>query len=264
MINIRSKREIEAVARSSRVVAMVLNRIRNNIVPGITTRELDALAEKWIRETGAEPAFKGYRGYPATLCVSINEEVVHGIPSNRKLKEGQIVSIDVGAKLNGFYGDGAYTFPVGKVSEEAEKLLKVTEEALYRGIEKARAGNRLHDISNAIQTWVEKHGFSVVRDFVGHGIGSQLHESPQIPNYGKAGTGPLLSPGMIFAIEPMVNAGTYKVKILSNGWTAVTEDGSLSAHFEHTIAITEKGPVILTKLAADTAFAEKSDNRNKG
>jgi len=246
MIHLKSKKEIDSIERSCRVVAEVLRRIKKKIRPDVSTRELDAMAEKWIHEMSAEPAFKNYRGYPATLCVSINEEIVHGIPSHRRLKEGDIVSIDVGARQNGYYGDGAATFPVGKVAPNAFKLMDVTRDSLYRGIEQARPGNYLSDISQAIQEWVEKFGFSVVRDFVGHGIGKELHEPPQIPNYVTPGKGVGLKTGMVFALEPMINAGTHRVKILDDGWTAVTEDHSLSAHFEHTIAITKNGPRILT------------------
>jgi len=202
-----------------------------------------------VRAGGAEPAFKGYRGYPATLCVSINEEVVHGIPSaGRVLKPGDIVSLDVGVKLNGFYGDSAVTVPVGEISDRAQTLLKATNEALYRGIDQARVGGRLSDISHAVQECVEGHGFSVVREFVGHGIGEKLHEEPQIPNYGPAGRGPKLAEGMVLAIEPMVAMGRPETKTLGDGWTAVTKDGSLAAHFEHTIALTADGPLVLTLL----------------
>jgi methionyl aminopeptidase len=248
MITIRTKREIEIMRKSNRLVAQVLQKLREAIKPGITTMELDKIAECSIRKAGAIPAFKGYRGYPASLCASVNEEVVHGIPGPRTLKEGDIVSLDLGAYLNGYYGDAAITFPVGTVNEEAKKLLEVTEKALYRGIEQAKSGNRLFDISHAIQSWVESFGFSVVRDFVGHGIGRNLHEEPQVPNFGSPHQGPRLSPGMVLAIEPMINVGTWEVKILKDGWTVVTSDGNLSAHFEHTIAITEGRPDILTLL----------------
>ncbi len=246
MINLKSKKEIDAIERSCRVVAEVLRRLKRKIRPGVYTKELDVMAEQWIREMNAEPAFKNYRGYPATLCVSINEEIVHGIPSHRKLKEGDIVSIDVGVRHDGYYGDAAATFPVGEVAPNALQLIKVTRESLYRGIEQARAGNHLSDISQAIQSWVERFGFSVVRDFVGHGIGKDLHEPPQIPNYITPGKGVRLEVGMVFALEPMINIGTHRVKILDDGWTAITEDHSLSAHFEHTVAITDNEPRILT------------------
>lgn len=227
-------------------MARALKYLKAFIREGITTEELDRLAEEYIKRHGGIPAFKGYRGYPRSLCVSVNEEVVHGIPGKRRLKEGDIVSLDLGVLMDGYYGDAAITVPVGKVSELAKKLIKVTEEALYRGIEMARPGNRLSDISHAIQTHVEKAGFSVVREFVGHGIGKQLHEEPQVPNFGPPNRGPRLEPGMVLAIEPMVNTGTWEVRILPNGWTVVTADGGLSAHFEHTVAITDNGPEILS------------------
>ena len=248
MIIIKSSREIEQLKRTNAIVVEVFQKLKKVISSGITTMELDQIAEEIILSKGATPAFKGYRGFPATLCISINEEVVHGIPNQRRLKEGDIVSLDVGANLNGYFGDGAITLPVGEVDQIAQRLLEVTERALYIGIEEARVGNRLFDISYAIQTWVESHGFSVVRDFVGHGIGMALHEEPQIPNFGSPHQGPRLERGMVFALEPMVNEGTYEVKILSDGWTVVTTDGKRSAHFEHTIAITDGVPEILTIL----------------
>ena len=248
VIIIKSPREIEHLKRSSAIVAEVFQELKKVIEPGITTHELDQMTEKIILSRGGTPAFKGYRGFPASLCVSINEEIVHGIPGQRKVKEGDIVSLDVGVNLKGYFGDGAITLPVGEVDREAKRLLEVTERALYVGIEKAKVGNRLFDISYAIQAWVEGQGFSVVRDFVGHGIGRDLHEEPQIPNFGSPHQGPRLEKGMVFALEPMVNEGTYEVKILSDGWTVVTVDGKRSAHFEHTIAITEKGAEILSKL----------------
>ncbi len=248
MIIIKSKREIEQLKKSSAIVAEVFEKIKKAIEPGVQTKELDRIAEDIIRSKGGIPAFKGYRGFPATVCISINEEVVHGIPGQRRLKEGDIVSIDVGVNLNGYFGDGAITLPVGEVDEIGKRLIEVTEKALYIGIEKARPGNRLFDISNAIQTWVESNGFSVVRDFVGHGIGKDLHEEPQIPNFGPPNQGPRLEEGMVFALEPMVNEGTHMVKILSDGWTVVTADGKRSAHFEHTIAITDDGAEILSIL----------------
>lgn len=246
MINIRTLQEIAKIRKSSSLVARALQRVREAIRPGVTTAELDRIAEETIRRGGGVPAFKGYRGFPASLCVSVNEEVVHGIPGGRRLKEGDIVSLDLGVLMDGYYGDAAITVPVGEVSELAKRLLQVTEEALYRGIEKARAGNRLFDISHAIQRWVEAAGFSVVRDFVGHGIGRALHEEPQVPNFGPPNQGPRLDVGMVLAIEPMVNTGTWRVRVLENGWTVVTADGGLSAHFEHTVAITEGGPEILS------------------
>ncbi len=248
VIIIKSPREIEQLRRSNAIVAEVLLELKRMIVPGRTTRELDQMAETLILSKGALPAFKGYRNYPATLCVSINEEVVHGIPGGRKLKEGDIVSIDVGVNLHGYFGDAAITLPVGEVDERAKRLLEVTEEALFIGIDRARVGNRLYDISHAIQKWVEGNGFSVVREFVGHGIGKSLHEEPQIPNFGSPGQGPRLEEGMVFALEPMVNEGSYEVKILSDGWTVVTADGKRSAHFEHTIAITDGRAEILSVI----------------
>ena len=232
--------------RGNRLVAQVLRALREAITPGITTKELDQMAEHALRAAGATPAFKGYRGYPATLCVSINEEVVHGIPGARPLQEGEIVSLDLGVYLDGYYGDAAITVPVGTVAEEAARLLEVTQQALAKGIEQARDGNRLFDISHTIQSWAESQGFSVVRDFVGHGIGHNLHEDPQVPNFGPPHHGPRLRPGMVLAIEPMINAGTWEVTILADNWTVVTADRALSAHFEHTIAITDAAADILT------------------
>lgn len=248
VIIIRSPREIDHLKRSNAIVAQVFQELRKAVAPGVSTKELDQIAEQVIRSSGAIPAFKGYRGFPSTLCVSINQEVVHGIPGQRRLKEGDIVSLDVGATLNGYYGDAAISVPVGEVDETAKRLLEVTEKALYIGIEEAKIGSRLYDISHAIQVWVEKHGFSVVRDFVGHGIGKNLHEEPQIPNFGSPHQGPRLEKGMVMALEPMVNEGSYEVKILSDGWTVVTADGKRSAHFEHTIAITDEGTEILSVL----------------
>jgi methionyl aminopeptidase len=229
-------------------VAEIFRKLKKAIVPGITTKELDQIAEEMILSRGATPAFKGYRGFPATLCISINEEVVHGIPGQRRLKEGDIVSLDLGAILNGYFGDAAITLPVGELDLVAKRLLEVTEKALYIGIDQVKVGNRLFDISYAIQTWVESHGFSVVRDFVGHGIGKDLHEEPQIPNFGSPNQGPRLEKGMVFALEPMVNEGTYGVRILSDGWTVVTADGKRSAHFEHSIVITDGGAEVLSTL----------------
>jgi methionyl aminopeptidase len=246
MIILKSPREIEELRKANAIAAEVLFELKRSIHPGMTTQELDQIAEEVIRSRGALPAFKGYRGYPASLCVSINEQVVHGIPGPRKLKEGDIVSLDVGANLNGFYGDAAITLAIGKVDGVVRRLLEVTERALSIAIEKARPGNRLLDISHAVQTWVESQGFSVVRDFVGHGIGRSLHEDPQIPNFGSPNQGPRLEKGMVFALEPMVNEGTYEVRVLSDGWTVVTADGKRSAHFEHTIAITDGEAEILS------------------
>jgi len=228
-------------------VGEVLTELAAAVAPGVSTADLDELAEKRIRQAGATPAFKGYHGYPATICASINDEVIHGIPSGRRvLNEGDIISIDVGASLDGYFGDSALTLPVGKISEPAAALLRVTEEALYKAIDEAKSGNRVSDIGHAVQKHVEAYGFSVVREFVGHGIGQRMHEEPQIPNYGEPGHGPRLAEGMVLAIEPMVNAGTAAVKVLADGWTAVTRDKSLSAHFEHTVAVTAGEPWILT------------------
>jgi methionyl aminopeptidase len=246
MIVIRSSREIDQLRRANAIVAEVLEKLTGAVAPGVTTSELDQIAESVILSRGATPAFKGYRGFPRSACISINEQVVHGIPDARRLREGDIVSIDVGTNLNGYFGDAAITLPVGEVDREGRRLLEVTEKALSIGIEMARVGNRLFDISHAIQTWVESQGFSVVRDFVGHGIGQSLHEEPQIPNFGPPRQGPRLEKGMVFALEPMVNEGTYEVKILPDGWTVVTADGKRSAHFEHTIAVTDSEPEILS------------------
>lgn len=235
------------MAESCRIVAEALDGIKVKVAPGVTTKELDKFVESYIRLKGAKPAFKGYRGYPASACTSINEEVVHGIPSSRKLKEGDIISLDIGVYYKGFFGDAAVTLPVGRISERAGQLLKATEQGLDIGIARAVKGNRLSDISAGIQEYIESRGFSVVRNFVGHGIGRELHEEPQIPNFGRPGEGPVLRSGMTLAIEPMVNEGSWEVVILKDGWTAVTKDRSLSAHFEHTIAITENGCTILTK-----------------
>ena len=248
MIVLKSDDEIKRMAESCRIVAEVLDGIKQNIAPGVATVELDEFAESFILSKGASPAFKGYRGYPASVCTSINEQVVHGIPSSAKLRNGDIISLDIGVCYKGFYGDAAVTVPVDSVDNQARKLLSVTEKALETGLEKSVAGNRLSDVSFAIQEYVESEGFSVVRNFVGHGIGRELHEEPQIPNFGKPGEGPRLLPGMTLAIEPMVNAGNWEVVILNDGWTAVTKDKSLSAHFEHTVAITKNGLEILTKL----------------
>ena len=248
MIILKSQDEIKRMTVPCRIVAEVLEEIKKIVVPDVMTLELDRFVESYIISKGASPAFKGYRGYPASLCASVNEQVVHGIPSSARLKEGDIVSLDIGVYCDGFYGDAALTLTVGEVSTSAKKLLSVTEKSLYMGIEKAVAGNKLFDISSAIQNQVESEGFSVVRNFVGHGIGRQLHEDPQLPNFGRHGEGPALREGMTLAIEPMVNAGTWEVEILNDGWTAVTKDRNLSAHFEHTVAITSNGPVILTKF----------------
>lgn len=247
MIVLKSARELKAMRKAGRVVAGALELMRRTVRPGIPTGELDRLAEEYILGSGARPAFKGYRGFPASICTSVNDEVVHGIPGRRVLQEGDIVSIDIGATFDGYYGDAAITLPVGRINPDAEKLLRVTEESLYEGIRMAYPGRRLSDISHAVQTHVEAHGFSVVREYVGHGIGSSMHEDPQIPNFGPPGVGVTLKSGMTLAIEPMVNAGAFEVIIMGDDWTVKTQDGSLSAHFEHTIAITETGPEILTR-----------------
>lgn len=241
--------EIAAARRSNQAVARVLDELGAMIKPGLRTRDLDAYAEARTRELGAAPAFKGYRGYPATLCVSVNEEIIHGIPSNRVLREGDIVGIDFGVVLDGFYGDAARTFAVGEVSPLARRLIETAERAFDRGFEAVRDGARLSDLSHAVQATVEAEGFSVIRQFVGHGVGRALHEDPQIPNFGAAGRGPRLRPGLILAVEPMIAAGGWEVEILDDGWTAVTADRSLSAHFEHTIALTAAGPEILSRTA---------------
>jgi methionyl aminopeptidase len=247
MITCRSAAEIERMRSASRLVAQVLTTLEGAVAPGVTTAELDRMAERLVRAAGAEPAFKGYRGFPATLCISINEEVIHGIPSpTRALKDGDIVSIDLGAKLNGFYGDSALTVPVGRIPARTAELLEVTRESLARAIAQVRVGGRLSDLGHAVQQCAESHGFSVVREFVGHGIGERLHEEPQIPNYGPAGRGPKLAAGMVLAIEPMIALGRPETRVLSDGWTAVTRDGSVSAHFEHTVAVAADGPLILT------------------
>jgi methionyl aminopeptidase len=248
MIICKSPSELERMKAANQVVADVLQALREATVPGVTTGELDAMAESLIRAAGAEPAFKGYHGFPGTICASVNEEVIHGIPSQRELVEGDIISIDLGAVLDGFYGDSAITVPVGRVNERAASLLQVTEESLHRAIAQVKVDARISDLGHAVQEHVEGHGFSVVREFVGHGIGSRLHEEPQIPNYGPAGRGPRLAEGMVLAIEPMVNMGKPAVRVLSDGWTAVTKDGLLSAHFEHTVAVTAQGPLVLTAL----------------
>lgn len=249
MVILKSPREIEKICRSNLIVAQILEILKEKVTPGIDTLTLNNISEELALKRKARPAFKGYRGYPYSLCTSVNEEVVHGFPSKRPLKEGDILSMDFGICYDGYYGDAAITVPVGNTSDMAQRLMKTTKEALFLGIEQTVPGKRLSDISHAIQSHVEAAGFSVVRKFVGHGIGKALHEDPQIPNYGKPGMGIRLKPGMVFAIEPMVNVGGYEVETLEDGWTTVTKDGSLSAHFEHTIAIMEDGPVILS--AAD-------------
>ncbi|HHW20538.1 type I methionyl aminopeptidase [Thermodesulfovibrio thiophilus] len=249
MIIIKNPEELKKMRKACYIVATILEELKSYIKQDMTTQQIDLFIENLTIKMGGIPAFRGYRGYPASACISINNQVVHGIPSEKVfIRDGDIVSVDVGVLCDGFYGDAAYTYPIGKITEEAERLLKITQEALYKGIEQAKPGKRIGDISHAVQKHVETHGFSVVRAFVGHGIGRSLHEEPQIPNFGKEGVGPKLKKGMTLAIEPMVNAGTYEVMVLADGWTAVTKDGSLSAHFEHTIAITDNEPQILTKL----------------
>jgi methionyl aminopeptidase len=252
MVRLKTKREIELIRESSKIVADVLKLIGAHAKPGVTTLQLDRLAEDYIRSMGGVPAFKGYRHsksnpFPGTLCTSVNDEVVHGIPSKRILRDGDLLSIDVGVKKDGWYGDGAHSFAIGEISEELQRLMEATEEALYAGIAQAKVGNRVHDISAAIQRHVEEHGFSVVRDLVGHGVGAALHEEPAVPNFGKPGTGMKLKEGMTLAIEPMVNAGGWEVRIDADGWTVRTLDGSVSAHYEHTIAILNGKAEILTQ-----------------
>ncbi|MDK2904778.1 MAG: methionyl aminopeptidase [Eubacteriaceae bacterium] len=247
MITIKSQKEIDLMRQAGSIVAKAHCLIEEMIKPGVTTLELDQAVEALIRDAGAIPTFKGYSGYPKSICTSVNEEVVHGIPSKRKLNEGDIVSVDIGATFQGYVGDAARTHPVGKISDEADKLIKITRESFYKGIQYAREGYRLSDISNAIQTYVEANSFSIVRDFVGHGVGSKMHEDPPIPNYGPKGRGPRLRAGMTLAIEPMVNIGTFEVRILDDEWTVVTLDGKLSSHYEHSVLITGTGePELLT------------------
>ena len=249
MILLKSEREIRCMREAGRIVALALDAVGKVVEPGITTQELDELARRTIVEHGAKPAFKGLYGFPANICVSVNCEVVHGIPGSRKLAEGDIVSVDCGAEIDGFNGDSAITIPVGKVSPEIARLIEETRNALYKGIELAVAGNRVGAISHAVQTYAEKAGFGVVREYVGHGIGRSMHEDPEVPNFGFADRGPVLKAGMVLAIEPMINLGTRAVKSADDGWTVVTEDGRPSAHFEHTVAIMPNGPEILTRLA---------------
>ncbi len=247
MIVLKTAREIALMEEACKISAGALKAAGEAVAPGVTTEEIDRIAESYIRSKGAEPNFKGYNGYPATACISINNEVIHGIPSKKRIiKAGDIVSIDLGAKFEGYHGDNAATFAAGDISAEAKRLLEVTEQSLYKGIAAALAGNRIGDISNAVQSFVEANGYSVVRDYVGHGIGTSLHEAPEVPNYGRAKHGIRLVPGMTLAIEPMVNAGAYGVDVLPDGWTVLTKDGSLSAHFEHTVVITADGPKIMT------------------
>ncbi|GAB6564825.1 MULTISPECIES: type I methionyl aminopeptidase [Bacillus] len=248
MIICKTPREIEIMREAGRIVALTHQELKQHITPGITTKELDQIAEKTIQKYGATPSFKGYNGFPGSICASVNEELVHGIPGKRKLKEGDIISIDIGAKYNGYHGDSAWTYPVGSISESVQKLLDVTEKSLYLGLEQVKPGERLSNISHAVQTHAEENGFSIVREYVGHGIGQDLHEDPQIPHYGPPNGGPRLKPGMVICVEPMVNQGRRYVKTLSDDWTVVTVDGKWCAHFEHTIALTEAGYEILTTL----------------
>jgi methionyl aminopeptidase len=253
MIIGKSQKEIDKMRASGQLVGRVLQELRAMVAPGITTLEVDRAAEKMIRDGGALPTFKGYNGFPFSICASVNEQVVHGFPSQYELKEGDIFSIDVGATLDGFVGDTATTVPVGRVSEDRLRLIRVTEECLQLAIEQCRAGNHLGDIGFAVQSYAEAEGYSIVRDYVGHGIGRQMHEDPQIPNYGKPGKGPKIKKGYVFALEPMVNMGSLHTRTLKDGWTVVTVDGQPSAHFEHTVAITEEGPEVLTRVRSVAA-----------
>lgn len=246
MIICKTPREVEIMREAGKIVALTHQELKKHIAPGITTSELDKLAEAFIRKAGATPSFKGYNGFPGSICTSVNNELVHGIPGNRVLKDGDIISVDIGAKYNGYHGDSAWTYPVGQIDDATKTLLEVTEESLYIGLKEAKPGERLSNISHAIQTYAEQKGFSIVREYVGHGVGQNLHEDPQIPHYGPPNKGPRLKPGMVLAVEPMVNAGSRYVKTLTDNWTVVTIDGKMCAHFEHTIAITETGYEILT------------------
>lgn len=247
MIICKTPREIEIMREAGRIVALTHEELKRHICPGITTKQLDVIAEQFIRKQGAIPSFKGYNGFRGSICASVNNELVHGIPGDRVLNDGDVISIDIGAKYNGYHGDSAWTYPVGNIDENTQHLLEVTEKSLYNGLKEAKPGERLSNISHAIQTYVEANGFSIVREYVGHGVGQDLHEDPQIPHYGPPNKGPRLKPGMVLAIEPMVNAGSRYVKTLADDWTVVTLDGKMCAHFEHTIAITETGYEILTK-----------------
>lgn len=247
MIIFKSREEVEAIRKSSLIVGRILSEVQGLIKPGVTTKELDTYAEQRARDMGATPAFKGYRGYPASLCTSVNEEIIHGIPSSRILREGDIISLDFGVILDGYYGDAAVTYPVGEVTVKAKNLIAAAEGAFFAGIKQMRPGKRVSDISHAIQRSVEAQGFSVIRSFVGHGIGLSLHEEPQVPNFGTPGSGPKIKPGLVLAIEPMIAVGDWNVEILTDNWTAVTRDGSLSAHYEHTVALTEAGVEILSQ-----------------
>jgi methionyl aminopeptidase len=257
MVIRKSKAEIERMKAAGSIVALVLKKLSDMVVPGVTTRDLDHEAERMIRDAGAIPTFKGYHGFPASICTSINDEVVHGIPGNRKLRRGDMIGIDCGATYQGYVGDSAVSVPVGEVAKDVVQLMDVTRASLYEAIDKCRVGNRLGDVCNAVQAYVEPRGYSVVRNYCGHGIGRAMHEEPQVPNYGRPGTGPILREGWVIAIEPMINIGGEEVKVLSDGWTVVTMDGRPSAHYEHTVAITETGPLILTALdGARSEFGE--------
>jgi len=256
---IYSQEEIRSIRRSNQIVAKILSELKKMIKPGIQTRELDEYAERRTAEMGARPAFKGYRGFPASLCVSINEEIVHGIPSSRCLQQGDIVSLDFGVLFEGYYGDAALTYGVGEISQKARRLIETAEQAFYKAMEAMKPENRISDISFAVQTYVEAQGFSIIRAFVGHGIGLSLHEEPQVPNFGLPGRGPKIKPGMVLAIEPMIAMGDWNLEILDDNWTAVTKDRSLAAHFEHTVAITSKGPVILSSLEQEDTFSQKDN-----
>ena len=257
MIMLKSPREIALMRTAGHILAEALERLRTFVKPGVSTLEIDQEIEEFIRARAAKPAFKGYRGFPATVCTSLNEEVVHGIPAaHRRVKEGDIIGLDLGCVIDGYYADCAFTLAIGEIQPRVQELLEVTRESLERAIAECRPARRLGDVSHAVQSHVERHGFSVVRAFVGHGIGRELHEDPQIPNFGEPGRGPLLKPGMVLAIEPMVTMGSWEVRILEDRWTAVTQDGSLAAHFEHTVAITEDGPEVLTRLVSGQATAE--------
>jgi methionyl aminopeptidase len=248
VVNIKSLREVDLMKRPGRIVAQILREMGEMVAPGVTTYDIDRFAESRIKELGAVSAFKGYHGFPACVCISVNEEVVHGIPSKkRKLGDGDIVGIDFGVSVDGWFGDSARTYAVGRISSDVQNLLEVTEKSLHLGIAQCRVGNRIFDIGHAVQSHVEAAGYSVVREFVGHGIGRALHEDPQVPNFGAPGKGPVIKEGMVLAIEPMVNMGSHRVRVLADGWTAVTEDKKLSAHFEHTVAVTAAGPVVLTQ-----------------
>ena len=255
MIVCRSEKEIQQLRAANTLVAEILRELQSMVAPGVTTRELDAVAETRVEAAGARPAFKGFHGYPATICASVNHAVVHGIPSDEALKDGDIISLDMGVVLDGYYGDSAVTVGVGRVSEQASTLMTVTREALERAIVQVKIDGRISDLGHAVQTHVEAHGFSIVKEFVGHGIGTELHEEPQIPNYGEPGRGPRLREGMVLAIEPMVNTGQPGVRVLDDGWTAVTRDGSLSAHFEHSVAVTSSGPEVLSRCDATRRVA---------